>query len=869
MNMLSLMLAVTMTAETTNPVNSFFAKDAPAEAVFSVSEIPAGKTLQLKTWLCDETDRKVADLPPVAVTGDADGNWKGSVKLPTERYGFYRLIADLDGAKLPKVGSCRAGCLTFAVVVDPAKRKKYPEEECFWGFCGTGPDLMGWLGATHAYEASTPLAPDAVARLKKQGKEIPPRPAGTMGMSALSRTFGQFFTPEGLAYAKACGSKGIKLWTLLDTPEGERHYREAVKKYAQAAKEQLKGRRRLYEVLGEPDLTAPNAEAVVRQARVAWEVLSKEDPEGIVVAPVLSAFSAVGYHRRLFDLGIADYMNGFGIHHYNAFPPEKNGILNRIRALKSMIREKKGHDIPMFATEGGYSTKNDTAGEILQMEGLVREFMILIGEGFSMGLMFYPTDFGGDGNASGPNGDYGITYNLEILTRRFGPKKASPRPASAALSAASRFTEGHKATGCLEGCFGETMLGYSYADRDDDCVIALWDYGEGSTAVLPVGRDEIVVADIMGNERKVRTDKGNLTLKLDGRVQYVLRPDPKLWGRKGTMAAQMQAEAEKRNAAREASREAAYVSVSPKISSTGDLAILAEVANRRDTPVTVVVESQVGGLQRTRQRQGGPLEPRETRKFTVYLADHFRSAPFETVSIESAMTTKSGYAEVKSSKFNFFGGGGLGKTKGDDPFAKWKNPVYADVPGGTADLSAKVATAWSDKYLLFDILVTDDDFSPTVPGFMSWSGDAIQLGLAKAELEKSTSNMQTDWRFEAKSEMTFALTTEGPQVYRTATWNPGDLPAGRSASDKSGIVSPKDCPFEVTTEKVDGGTCVRYRMAIPWRFINRTSGERHDHARFALWFCDRDAGDKRSEHKLKLFELQDAAPKNFGYLIFK
>ncbi len=69
--------------------------------------------------------------------------------------------------------------------------------------------------------------------------------------------------------------------------------------------------------------------------------------------------------------------------------------------------------------------------------------------------------------------------------------------------------------------------------------------------------------------------------------------------------------------------------------------------------------------------------------------------------------------------------------------------------------------------------------------------------------------------------------------------------------------------------KSPGGWTVRYRMAIPWAFMNRSAAPAAgESARFALWVCDRDAGDKGARHGVKLFDFRRAsAPKRYGRVI--
>ena len=867
MNALTLLLAaVTLTADTSNPVNSFFSKDEKATVTYSVKGLEPGAKTKLTAQIFDELEKQVVELPALEVTADAKGEWTGSAALPTARYGFYRLKAQCGAARLPKVGSRRPDCITFAVVYDPGKRKQYPVEETFYGTCGGGPDVYKWFGTTFAYGGSQPLDPARYARHLKNGGTVPTE-RGTIIAESADR-LAEFLPQEGKDYFKKVGAKGLALYKLLDTEEGRKWYRQALQEMAKAAREQIKGRR-IYEVTSEPDLALPGPEMVVKQTKFASEILHEADPEGLVFGPTLSSFNKGTFFRQLCELGIFRYLDAFGIHPYGAFPPEPNGQLTRIRELRRLVREQKGRDILMGGTEGGYCVPSTTATDLAQALGMTRLQLILLGEGFDFNCMFYPTDFGNDGFTT-REGDYGITSNLELETRRFGPNKASPRPAAAMISAATRFTEGHRSTGCLEGIFGETTLGYSYATKDDSCVIALWDWGNtGAVAELNVGCDEIEVADEWGNERRVRTKKGVLTLKLTERPQYVIEPRPALWGRKGTEAKRLQAEAEKKAAAREAARELALQAFEPTVLADGTLGVAGTVENRQPRDLQVTFETRVRGIVEARGAVTETLKPREVRRIVVPLGG-FSPDPFRTYKVETCAKTASGYLERLSADENFLVAEKVPAGTAASAFANWKNPHYRETPAGLTNTTLRLAIGWNERYLYFDALVEDDSFAPTMPGWFSWNGDAIQLGLAKGVLLKSTENTQTDLKAEAHTETTFALTADGPQAYRTRTYDYKELPSGTSQKDLRGLVSPKECPFEVTTEKIPSGTRIRYRIAVPWRFMEIRGEPPHagESCRFALYVCDRDPGMRSMEHTNRLFELQAGAPKRFGRIVF-
>ena len=200
MNCLTLLLAaVTLTADTSNPVNSFFFKGENATVIYSVRGLAPGAKEKLTAQIFDELDKKLVDMPALEVVADEKGEWTGSASLPTERYGFYLLRAQCGEARLPKVGSRRPDCITYAVVYDPSKRKTYPDEWTFYGLCGTGPDVDRWLGTSFHYSGTTPTAPEKWAKFSDKAKAAKRKHRDTICASG-QKILDEFLPPEGRAF---------------------------------------------------------------------------------------------------------------------------------------------------------------------------------------------------------------------------------------------------------------------------------------------------------------------------------------------------------------------------------------------------------------------------------------------------------------------------------------------------------------------------------------------------------------------------------------------------------------------------------------------------------------------------------------------
>ena len=97
--------------------------------------------LEFSLRITDEFDRELhSESRPVEP--DADGNWRVSIEAPAPRLGFYRVYPKLsDDTTIPAVSSRPAGCLTYAVIVDPARRHQYPQERSFFGLVGNSEDF--------------------------------------------------------------------------------------------------------------------------------------------------------------------------------------------------------------------------------------------------------------------------------------------------------------------------------------------------------------------------------------------------------------------------------------------------------------------------------------------------------------------------------------------------------------------------------------------------------------------------------------------------------------------------------------------------------------------------------------------------------
>lgn len=871
----SAIAAATFTVETANPTNNMFAVGRPAEATFRAQGWAPGEERQVVAEIFDYRDEKTGTLTATLKTG-ADGTGTVRVALPTDRHGFFRVRAKAGDQKLPKCGTRPAGEFTYGVTIDPKDRPDIPQERAFMGIHGEACDQARWMGAHQGF-ARYASSEEKYQAMQAETAANPWKRWGFCKASITSHIY-DFVTWSNKGELSPASEKFVKehrndmAWLSFTTPEGRSFYKEWIERMAgKYRKFAHTPGRRIYEIFWEPDLSAPSKQTMVDAAKLAHETIKAVDPDGLIALPTLSNCSLLGWHRELFELGILKYGDVLDLHPYTAYPPEPNGYLENIRALKRMLAEYGRGDMPFVCTESGYQTSATQEGERLQLDGQVRVQLILLGEGVWFNCPFYGTDYGGDRNDHA-EGDYGLTYNLDYPKPRFGAKHISPRPSFCGLCAFSMLLDGCTARESVE-CLGETVLGYVYTNTTGRATAALWDFGgTDQTVRLPVGRAEIEVSDVMGNRSTRKTEKGMLELKLSTSPIYVLDPDLVAWD------AGMKTYREAAAAAARAKEAAPVKLLAAESAFAGaDPAVAVTVLNNSDTASAQRISTRIVGEPEARRTIEVKLAAHETRKVMVPLTG-FRPDPFRIFKLDVAAEDASGCRATKKLEVNFLCAVHVPEIDRPDVVAEWAGLARRPLPfaavgndcssagglSGPEDLSVEIGFGWNAKYLLIDALVKDDAYRQDNTGWWSWNGDAIQFGFAKKRLERLTANDYTDALEQGTTEIDFALTKNGPEGYRTVSCDPYKWP-----TDMHGLgqIDPKDCGMSIVKTELAGGRIeLRYRIALPWRYMNKKEAATSGESVFvSATFNDRDPGDK-VYNALGMFELKRMPPRHFGSL---
>lgn len=837
----------TLTGATSAP-QSLFVRGSAATMTLEAKGLQAGERRPLSIVLKDEYGKEVGEIANDGIAADASGAWKGEFPLKTDFLGFRRICVASGDLTLPKMGSRPKGCLTYAVFTDWNQRPKLSEKDCFFGLQGGA--YGKWVGAHFLYSASNPQTDPEKSKAYQRRLLTAEFPIyGTI--SAEYRFVKPFMTKEAVAYfsARAKDAPRMPFSIPAGDPVGERHLRESLTAFAAAARASRPGRR-IYEFALECDINSPDPETTVRTFKVAYAAIHAADPEAQVYAAGVSNVTKQPYLCKLFDLGLAAYMDGFNIHPYTAYPPDRNGFVERIREFVKIVRERKG-DVPMISTEQGYAAPFQE--ELVQAEGNVRVALILLGEGFSMHCGFWGYDFGND-HYNWFDGDYGYNYNLELRTRRWSGL-TSPRPVMPAMSAACLFLDGHRPVAALED-LGETAAGYAYADRNGRCVIALWDYGGAPREVsVAVGRDEIDVADMMGNVTRRKTEGGVLKLTLTGSPCYVLGPDAALWGHGGSMKASIARARKLREAREEAKRQARICEVLPHFAG-GVPGVRIEVENRTSSRREYSVSTRIPGIPEARRTVGLGLAPHGKGWATVSFGEDISVDPSRLCDVEVTVAYGTEYRTTRKERLNFLAAAALPDGVGaNGDFSRWR-PRRFRWPVEKGGQKVRMALGWNPSHLLVEVDAFDDVFSPGAAAGEAFRGDGVRLGVARQALAETTGNFQTDVQEEASSELFLSLTPSGALVRRTATFDPARFPVGE--------VAPADLPRKVTVVTNGSELAIRYQVAVPWGFLNVRSPAPGTVVRLAAVSADADGAAAAAT--TPWFDLEGVPPRHFAFV---
>lgn len=905
---------IQLSAETSRPELSVFIPGEKIVLAFSVSGLPANDSSQkLELKVVDESEHEIAAVK-LPITADAQGKGYVEYNAPNKKFGFYRIYAALsNGTSLSKLRSRPEGFVTYCIVPDPANRQLYPSTETFFGMQGgfnSEVNVLPYLGIRWvlggyawgdfesdrsgqfaesrkaAKAANTPLpgpSDFSWAKVTKNGKV---QPWTVYKMPTLFMRVPKWAAiPETAAYS-----------TAALTPEGEKGWYEYCREVGKALKTDAPNLSEyLVQITWEPVYPwgyKGTSEQLIKIHEIAYKALHEANPKIKVLGPTGAGIDRGGveWNLQLMKTGIGKYIDGLAIHPYHAVPPEREGYITNIRNLKEGLLQIAGHPVKIYGTEQGKATNENTANEIIQALGLIRQNLIIFGEGAQINFAFYIVDY-----LSEPG--YGFFYNLNP-NMDWGTNKFGPKPVAPAYAAMTYLLEGHKSTGAIEW-LGETAWGYAF-ERGNDIVLAVWDYGDAPREVsVPVGVKKVTVYDWMGNPTVLDTPNGIAKVSLTQKPLYIRGAAAKLWGSKakqplklnhtrvtvfagsnitiagtaaisdkalkgyleilpneelgtGRIRIPLKGKAGKSiafskalkispatrpgtysiniglvNGIEPVTASAVVLTVAPPVSiqsvrpvksSTDDTSIIVSVQNQQKQAYTGSVQLSIKGVPESRKsvKVNIPGNSKQDIKFSYTDLAVFPERTY-TVSVKVAGNIGS-YIE-KSFSVDFLSA--VKATKNieiDGNLDEWNGLPIVILKGSEfcvrskeyfdPELQAELRYLWNSDALYLAVQVQDRKHIQDYDGYMTWKGDCLQVAfnVDYGKVQQKTGNVLADTAAEKLRicEIDLALTKNGPEAYRTMTFDEKNFPVA--------LLSRVQLPLAVVRE----GDYTIYEAAIPW-----------------------------------------------------
>ena len=549
--------AAKLTVETSRPNVSLFTPSETIQLTFTATGLAAGEKQQLKLSYADEFD-KVRATKEVDIEADANGRWSGTVEGLNDKLGFYKVFASLsNGTPLASAGSRPSGYLTYAVTPDPYARPNLPQSECIFGMQGdynakteiVMPFLgIHWYNKTYGWKYFENINAgkfeqnvEKARTTQHDGYRMPLIPLNSKTTFEIAGkkldwpATGLLYVYDPPNWAIKPGSRSQVPTTGVLTPDGEKAWAVHCRKLASLFKDEGPAdQQHFYEVTWEPNVPwgwKGTPAELVRVYQIAYQELHAADPKAVVTGPTL-ALSPSTYEEMLalFQEGLAKYLDVIDIHPYSQETPEKQRLVERMRALRTLAREQSGRDLPIIATESGLLSMPNTAeGWLRQARHNIREALILIGEKFSMNQSFYLHD--GYNLTGEKKAQHGYFVQLHDIEKEYlhGADLIAPKPVAAAYAAMTFLLDGYKSVSDITW-MGESALGYAY-HRNGDVILALWDWsGTPRKVNIPTGVSQVQVFDWMGNGRAVSCPGESIELTLTGEPLYLKGVSAKIWG---------------------------------------------------------------------------------------------------------------------------------------------------------------------------------------------------------------------------------------------------------------------------------------------------------------------------------------------------
>ncbi|MDD5674866.1 MAG: sugar-binding protein, partial [Chitinivibrionales bacterium] len=293
-----------------------------------------------------------------------------------------------------------------------------------------------------------------------------------------------------------------------------------------------------------------------------------------------------------------------------------------------------------------------------------------------------------------------------------------------------------------------------------------------------------------------------------------------------------------------------------------------KISEKRGAAASGTASVRIQGLPGAGLESAFSLAAGET-KTIKFKTQNLAIDPLTMYKVDFKMALSDGYSQTGIKEVNFTGAAKFAAAPkiNSDP-AQWAAiPVWelkgkervVRSPQYFKNQEVAFRMAWDEKNLYVFAEVKDTIFMQPYTGFDTWKGDCIQLDidLDAGMIVAETGNLLADNALKAArryTEIDLALTKNGPEAFRTATFDSKALPAN---------LIPKN---QVDLSVLRKGDKTIYEAAISWKALGAKSAPKAgDIIGIAATFNDRNEEKQLDPSALGFFELQN--PKRFGKVV--
>jgi polysaccharide biosynthesis protein PslG len=290
----------------------------------------------------------------------------------------------------------------------------------------------------------------------------------------------------------------------------------AFARWAAAAAEHFRGRRVVWEIWNEPNISfwkpRPDVKQYLSLALATCQAIRKVDPQATIIAPATSEFPWT-FLEALFQGGLLEHLDAASVHPYRnpkKSPETAAEDYLKLRKLIERYAPDTKKQLPIISGEWGYSSNTKGVSPETQAAFLVRQQLANLLHGIPLSIWYDWKNDGADPNENEHN--FGTVW-----------PDLKPKPAYSALQVFTKQLQGYRLDRRLPELPPEDYV-LLLKNAAGDQKIAAWTTGQPHAIDLPVAvssTQDATVVDGLGQEQQLQVEAEKPRLQLTALPQYL------------------------------------------------------------------------------------------------------------------------------------------------------------------------------------------------------------------------------------------------------------------------------------------------------------------------------------------------------------